>query len=104
MATTRKDRVGRVRERLAAMLDELGFDVDPSDLDSQYPVYATAQWDCCSWSGRGYSRAIKQKYGLSENGSGNLVHFASWSTMTECVRKGITVSKEDHAYEVSPKE
>lgn len=87
MATTSPNRVGRVRERLAALLEEAipTATFDPADLDSQIPIYANPKWDCCSWYGDGKDR---------ETGLG--VHVSSWNTMTECVRRGITVSQDPH--------
>jgi hypothetical protein len=97
MATTRRDRVGRVRERLAALISEAtGCTVRPEDLSSQIPHYASPKWDCCSWDGEG------------TNSLGLPVHYSSWDTMTECVRNGIDVTKEDafqyeiHARETQP--
>jgi hypothetical protein len=56
-----------------------GLVVNPADLWSQIPAYATAQWDCCSWGGDGYLCGVR-------------VSLSSWNTMTECLRNGIDVS------------
>lgn len=67
-----------IRERLAKMLTEkLGFEVKASEL---YP--ATGHWrtnhysDCLRWEGNH--------------------DIGSWSTMTDCVRKGFTISEGRH--------
>jgi hypothetical protein len=98
MATTKDNRVGRTRERLARLLNEAipTAMFAPEGLNSKTPIYATPQWDCCSWYGDGTDRA-----------TGINVHVASWSTMRECVRYGIEVFQDDgisqRSWEVCPK-
>jgi hypothetical protein len=86
MATTRRNRVGRIRERLAALILEAlgtGYDLDPADLNSNIPWYARPQFDGCSWSGRG----------LQPNGLA--FHVYSWDRMRDCVQNGFGMSQED---------
>lgn len=58
-----------------------GFYIDPGDLWTQIPVYATPQWDCCSWGGWGYL-----------NGSPIKISVSCWDTMTACLKHGISVN------------
>jgi hypothetical protein len=78
MAITHSGNIGQTRIRMAKMLEKSipGLCVEPRDLWSQIPVYATAQWDCCSWGGGGIL-------------DGRQVNIASWDTMTECLKYGI---------------
>jgi hypothetical protein len=95
MATTRRDRVGRTREVLADLLNcEVPFGYfRPEGLNSQVPTYATPQWDCCSWYGDG----VDIRNGMS-------IHVASWSTMSQCVQRGIEVLQLDtFSWDVFPK-
>lgn len=104
MATTKRDRVGRVREKLSALLDAVGIEIQPENLSSQIPVYATAQWDCCSWYGDGYSRTIREQFALPDDGPGNMIHVFSYDTMTMCARYGIELSGPDGGHiEISAK-
>jgi hypothetical protein len=95
VATTRRDRVGRIREVLADLLnEEVPYGYFRADrLDSQVPVYATPQWDCCSWYGDG----VDLRNGMN-------IHVASWSTMSRCVQRGIEVLQLDtFSWDVFPK-
>jgi hypothetical protein len=95
VATTRRDRVGRTREVLADLLnEEVPYGYFRADrLDSQVPIYATPQWDCCSWCGDG----VDLRNGMN-------IHVASWSTVGECIRDGIEVTQVDrYSWEVYPK-
>jgi hypothetical protein len=85
MATTKRNRVGRIRERLAIVILEAlgeGYSLDAADLHSNIPLYARKQFDGCSWHGRG-----KMPNSLP-------FHVYSWSTMRECARNGISMSRE----------
>lgn len=84
MATTKSNKVGKIRIKLALLLEDAipTVQFEPWDLRSQIPVYASALWDCCSWSGDG-----------KDDKTGLTVHVASWDTMTECVRDGIAVTQ-----------
>jgi hypothetical protein len=69
-------RPGRTRCKLAEMLSEaLGEFVDPSDIWSQSGAYRTqVRHDALVW------------------GVGDRI--GSWDTMTECVKRGFTVTRE----------
>lgn len=84
MATTRPNKIGATRKKLARMLEESmpGLKVDPAELNSQIPVYASPEWDCCSWYGRGLFNGIP-------------FELASWRTMTDCVKNGNITIRED---------
>lgn len=84
MATTKANKVGRIRDRLADLLNEAipTAQFEPEWLDSQIPYYATVQFDACSWYGDG-----------TDKDTGLNAHVASWDTMRECVRYGIEVSE-----------
>lgn len=83
MATTRSHHVGRTRIRLAKMLTEAfpGYEFDPTELHSQIPMYATAQFDCCSWTATGRPPLHRNR----------VKHVCSWNTMGDCVRKGFAI-------------
>ena len=86
MAITRRDRVGRTRERLAELLNVAIPDAEfyPEDLRSNNPYYSSRYFDGCSWDGDG--RRLTDGLGI---------HVSSWSTMRECVRYGLDVGMED---------
>lgn len=88
MATTKSNKIGRIRIKLAEMLNELfpEWHFEPEDLWSQTPIYATKQFDCCRWGANG---AIKDKPHLG-------VSISSWNTMTECVKSGISYTDKDY--------
>lgn len=94
MATTLNNKVGTIRTKLAAMLSEQmqNVEVPPEKLNSQIPKLASIVWDCCSWDGWGIDKATKMN-----------VHIYSWNTMSDCVKRGIIVSKIDQAYEIMAK-
>lgn len=98
----RSNKVGRVREKLAALLLAEGIDIDPRDLSWQDGAYATVQWDCAKWFGDGKS------VGRSDCPDGFSVRISSWSTMTECARYGIDLSHDSRdlrgTYEISARE
>lgn len=58
-----------------------GLKVDPADLNSQTPVYASPKWDCCSWYGTGYLDDLP-------------FSLASWRTMSDCLKRGIEINKD----------
>src|SRR4051812_8298642 len=84
---------GRIRERLAALLAAKGLVVVPRDLWTQEGGYRHRHWDLARW---GTSDA-RWEGGKAPDGTpwGMTVHVSSWSTMTECVRHGIEMGKED---------
>jgi hypothetical protein len=75
MATTKPDKVGRTRKKLAQLLANKvpGLILFPQNLESQIPVYASDQWDCASWFGGGQI-------------DGRSVHISSWDTMKKCLK------------------
>lgn len=81
MVTTSPRRIGRTRKKLARMIQQAvpGSEVFPEDLDSQIPVYASAYFDGCSWSGMILVEGIRRT-------------ITSWDTMTKCVRNDFTLS------------
>lgn len=97
MAIPNDRRIGRVRRKLAEMIaaefPELDLDVDPRDLTSQIPIYASDQWDCCSWDAD-----------ISTYDGSRSFHFYSWDTMTELVRLGFDYTKDGHEIELSAKQ
>jgi hypothetical protein len=97
MAIPHDRRVGRVRRKLAAMIEaefpELDLDVDPRDLTPQIPIYASQQFDCCSWDADI----------LTYDGSRSF-HFYSWDRMGELVKLGFDYTKDGHEIELSAKQ
>ncbi len=84
MATTKNNQIGRIRTKLATLLKSTipGLEIDPIDINSQVPMYASAIFDCCSWY------AVGKRNGMD-------VNISSWNTMTECVRRGISIVVDD---------
>lgn len=108
MAIPNDRRIGRTRFKLARMIAErfpeletrhrqfsLGGSmfrcVDPFKLTPQIPVYASSQWDCCSW----YADLP-----LAESGC---YHIYSWDKMSDLVRFGFDVHKNGYDVELSAK-
>lgn len=100
MATTKPGRVGRIRERLAELLNEAlaeplaeqGHVFQPWDLNSNDA--SLTRCGHCSWDG------------FSSGPSPLRLHVSSWDTMRRCVRYGIAVTQDDHDgywFEVSRK-
>jgi hypothetical protein len=84
---------GRVRLRLAALLLQKGIEVSPYDLWVQEGAYRSHYWDLACW---GTDKA-KFVNGIAPDGTPfpYEVQLSSWSTMTDCVRRGIDAGKED---------
>lgn len=81
--------MSRIRDRLADLLAVEGFKVHPDDLRPvQGRERSDFRFDIYRWTGHGV--AINHpKFSYSHVN----VSFESWSTMTDCVRYGITVGK-----------
>jgi hypothetical protein len=102
LATTRSNRIGRTRiklaERLAeALTKDVGrpVTVDPADLHSQIPWYARPQIDCCSWEGTAYY--------VNEDGAMGRIHVASWTQMRNVLKNPIKLFRCEYGnneYEV----
>ena len=91
MATTKQNRIGKTRKRLAALIEEAipGISLQPEEINSQIPIYASQKWDCCSWY------AFGDLNGLT-------VAISSWDTMSNCVSRGITCTSTGNLeFEVS---
>lgn len=69
---------GRVRKKLATLLASYGFVVAPDDLLTQRGDYRKRRWDLAIWLSNRAKRGDR------------VVDIASWDTMTECVRFGIS--------------
>lgn len=84
---------GRIRIRLAELLLDKGIVVSPYDLWTQEGGYRHMTWDLARWGS--YEATFPN--GITPDGSTfhGKVHLSSWSTMTDCVRFGIEVFKED---------
>jgi hypothetical protein len=96
MAIRYDKRIGRTRRKLAEMIKtefpELDLDVDPRDLIPQIPIYASRQWDCCSWDAN-----------VPTIDGSRSFHFYSWDRMTELVKFGFDYVKEGFEIELSMK-
>lgn len=80
---------GRVRKRIAELLQAQGFDVEAEDLDTQEGAYRGPHWDLARW----FANCEKD---------GKPVYIYSWDTMTDCVRHGLEVGAFEHpnSYEI----
>lgn len=86
----RRGEPGRLRWKMAEMLQALGVEITP------YTIYPTTGWyrtsryaDCYRWEGWGKTRA------LLNLPVGFDVHIYSWDTMTACARQGIELYQSD---------
>lgn len=87
---------GRLRLRLAAVLDAAGIAVDPADLWTQEGAYrhggAGARWGC-----------LHARWKAGKNPAGEFAparfSLCSWSTMADCVRLGVTVNPDGSDYQ-----
>lgn len=84
VAITNNKRIGKIRIRLAEMLEEKlpGIIVDPADLESQNPYYSSQQFDCCTWTGYGTREKHWDTY------------FFSWDTMGDLVKYDFEMGTE----------
>ena len=87
MATTKPDKVGRTRTKMAELLNKTfpEWHFEPEDLNSNDPYHGSHRFDGCSWSGWGY---------LKSNRNMN-AHICSWNTMTEILKHGINIVSKD---------
>lgn len=94
MAIPHDRRVGKTRRKLAEMITiqfpELDLDVDPRDLISQIPIYASSQWDCCSWDAN-----------IPTVDGSRSFHFYSWDRMGELVKFGFDYTKDNFEIELA---
>jgi hypothetical protein len=108
MAIRNDRRIGRTRFKLAVMLakqfpeldsryrqlsmsGQVKRAVNPFLLTPQYPIYASPQFDCCSWDA---DLPLK---------SGGSYHVYSWSTMGDLARHGFDFTKDGYEIELSEK-
>lgn len=81
--------LGQTRRKLAELLCKTtGLLVDPHKLQRTNPNHRHYE-DCCAWD----CYATKPKTGSAQSYK---VHIYSWDTMTNCVRNGIEVVKDDY--------
>lgn len=73
---------GRVKVRLAEMLRAAGFYLEPDDLEDSKGYWRMPQQDVMRWDAWAFS-------------GGRTVHICSWSTMSDCVRRGIDDIEQD---------
>lgn len=88
--------VGKTREKLSEIITEwaqrqLGrtFYCDPKDLRSNYPMYATPQFDGVSWDGY-----------IRDTCSQRVVSVHSYYTMRELVKRGATFRSTTAGWEL----
>jgi hypothetical protein len=81
--------IGRTRVKLADALCKAmpGLLILPEDLQQNHPSYSRQTFDCCTWDA----------WGTMKLPSGNTVkvHFYSWSSMGDIVKKGRTLTLEE---------
>lgn len=77
--------IGRLREKLATMLQAKGYPVQPEDFWIQEGGYRHRTWDLASWGAS------------CHRDDGVAVSLHSWDTMTSCVRWGIEIETEGRA-------
>ena len=84
---------GRIRIRLSEILLANGIIVAPEDLWTQEGSYRHTLSDLARWG----TSSAKWILGVTPDGTPLAASFSisSWSTMTRCVRHGISLSKED---------
>ena len=79
------DSLGRTRTKLAALIEEFGFEVDPYEI---HRIYSTEKLDLARW----YVDVTAKGHKSLPDGFG--VHLYSWDTMTECAACGINLTEE----------
>jgi hypothetical protein len=84
---------GRTRKRLCALLLRHGIVVEPGDLWTQEGGYRSPQWDLARW-GTYRARFVDGKAPDGTEWTHDVI-LSSWSKMTECLKWGISVGKED---------
>ena len=72
---------GRLRWRLAELLEDAGYKISPYELYPAQGYHRQKRSDCYSWEGFGELNGVT-------------VWFTSWDTMTECVRFGIHIEPD----------
>ena len=77
--------VETTREKLVHLLELAGFHVDIDDIWTQKGDYRKKMWDLAVWGAHPVFR----------DDGGRHCQVYSWSTMTECVRYGITVRQDE---------
>lgn len=87
------NRPGRTRTALSALLARHGVLVDPCDFWVQEGAYRHVTWDLARWG----SYEARWASGQAPDGRAwsSKFHVSSWSTMTDCVRHGVVINKED---------
>lgn len=90
----RKHEVGRVREKLGALLRAEGFDVEGEELFWADGQNSHVTEDCYRWDAyvRGATRSD-----MPPIIPGTRIYLHSWDSMTLCVRRGIEVVKDADA-------
>lgn len=91
--------IGRTRERLARMLEELfpGYEFPPERLGVQNPVFIR-YYGCARWWGWGFKRQGAEVKGPK------FFQVTSWDRMRDCVRYGIEAGDYDETIkEISQK-
>lgn len=89
----RRRQVGRIRQKMAEMLQALGLEVSAFDIWIQEGAYRSVQMDLARWG-------VSKPGGVQTNdkypgGAGCCVTLYSYDLMTECVRYGITLSPDN---------
>jgi len=84
-------RVGRIREKLAKLLIEAGYEVFPEQIQQQPGDYRKGDWDMPRWFVSTSERHLKYLY--------------CYDRMSECVQNGIIIARRNNGdYEVCVKE
>ncbi len=99
-----KNTVGRVREKLAALLLAEGFDIDPFDLRWADGQNSHVTEDCVRWDVYVSNCTRSDCPSIPPSVK---VYISSWDTMTLCVRKGIVVARDPDTpwrYEIHARE
>ena len=78
-----RGRPGRVRRRLAQLLEDAGFDITADELDTQEGAYRGPHWDLARWFAYCYL-------------DGKRVYIYSWDTMGDCIKHGISIGQLEH--------
>jgi hypothetical protein len=86
-----KDTIGRVREKLSALLRAEGFDIEPIDLRWSDGQNSHVTEDCFRWDA--YVKTATRD-DCPDVPPGCKVFLYSWDSMTLCARKGIIVDKD----------
>lgn len=93
---------GRVRIKLAKLLREMGYEIEPEQLEEAQGYYRIYAYDdSISWGARCKTGTAKwtDRNGVKHDHWQDETNIHSWSTMSDCIKYGIVALPQDSANE-----